>query len=425
MGALDRLQKTLTEKQYIMFNEWLAEKPIKLFASGGMRAGKTFALVLMFIVMIRRKQNCNLQFGILGGSIASIQRNVISVMEEWLGITIKIGKFNDFQLFGNKVILFGANDKSCVKAIRGCTLAGCFINEISVIDWNGVKEIQDRCSIEGAQILGDTNPCSLYENTYTEIFAKGNVYDEETGRCLQKCYHFTLLENTKLPTEYIKSQLQRYPEGTVDYERYILGKYANKEGLVYYMFNENKHVINSFPIHIGVSKYILGMDFGYGSGHSGSLVVIAKMRDGTYIVVDATVEEGKLIDFWKDRAIEYRNKYGCNVVYADYARPDLIQEMRKTRLNIVHADKSVLLGIDSVSGLLAEDKLFFMNTLPKICFEELARYSWETGRKEEPKKEWDNFLDGLRYGIYTERKLNDGNKGLYDKVKPKQFSMYK
>lgn len=391
-----------------------------------MRAGKTFALVLMFILMVKRKQNKNLQFGILGGSIGTIQRNVLSVMEEWLGTTIKIGKFNDFELFGNRVICFGANDKSCVKAIRGCTLAGCFINEISVIDWNGVKEIQDRCSIEGAQIIGDTNPCSLYENTYTEIFSKGDIYDKDTNKCLQRCWHFTLLDNDKLPPEYIKSQLQRYPEGTVDYERYILGKYGNKEGLVYYMFNESKHLLDKFPLDNGVVKYIMGMDFGYGAGHSGSLVVIAKMRDGKFIVVDATVEEGKLIDFWKSKALEYRNKYGCSVIYADYARPDLIQEMRRTGLNIVNADKSVLLGIDSISSLLNDEKLFFMSNLPKLCFEELAKYSWETGRKEEPKKEWDNFLDGLRYGIYTEIKTNNDVKGLYSNFKgAKSFSMFK
>lgn len=425
MSALNKLSSKLTAKQFVMFDEWLREKPIKLFASGGMRAGKTFALVLMFIIMIKRKQGQNLQFGILGGSIATIQRNVIAVMEEWLGTKIKIGKYNDFELFGNKIICFGANDKSCVKAIRGCTLAGCFINEISVIDWNGVKEIQDRCSIEGAMILGDTNPCSLYENTYTEIFSKGDVYDKETGKCLQKCYHFTLLDNDKLPKEYIKSQLQRYPEGTVDYERYILGKYANKEGLVYYMFNEDRHIIKQFPFQVGVSKYIMAQDFGYGTGHSGVLVVVAKMRDGKYIVVDATVEEGKLIEFWKNKALEYRNTYGANVIYADFARPDLMAEMRKTGISVLNADKSVLLGIDCISDLLSKDELLLMNTLPRICFEEFSRYSWETGQKDEPKKEYDNFLDGLRYAIYTEKKLYEEPKNMYSGIKSKSFSMFR
>ena len=420
--ALSKLEKKLTAKQFTMLNDWLTEKPVKLFASGGMRAGKTFALALMFIIMVKRKQNQNLQFGILGGSIATIQRNVISVMEEWLGTTIKIGKFNDFELFGNRIICFGANDKSCVRAIRGCTLAGCFINEISVISWDGVKEIQDRCSVEGAQILGDTNPCSLYENTYTEIFGKGDIYDKETNKCLQKCYHFTLLDNDKLPLEYIKSQLARYPEGSVDYERYILGKYANKEGLVYYMFNESKHIIQQFPFTIGVAKYIMCQDYGYGSGHAGSLSVIAKMRDGSYVVVDSTVEENQLIDFWKGKAIEYRTKYGANIIYADGARPDLIQEMRKTGISVVNADKSVLLGIDYVSKLLNENKLLFMNTLPKACFEEFAKYSWETGNKDTPKKEFDNFLDGLRYGLYTENKVIDEPQNLYSGIQSFKYN---
>lgn len=373
----------------------------------------------MFILMIKRNQNKNLQFGILGASIATIQRNVIAVMEEWLGIKIKIGKYNDFELFGNRVICFGATDKSCVSNIRGCTLMGAFINEISVIHWDGVKEIQDRCSLEGAQIIGDTNPCSLYEETYTEIFAKGDVYDSETGYCLQKCYHFTLLDNTTLPDIYIKSQLQRYPVGSVDYERNILGKYANKEGLVYYMFNERQHIIESMP-PVGVEKYFMGQDFGFGLGHAGSLVVVAKLFDGRFIIVDACIEEGQSVEFWKEKALEYERRYNAKTIYADHARPDLIAEMRKTRLILQNADKSVMLGIDYISELLNLSNLYFLKSLPSKVFEEFARYSWATGQKEEPKKEHDNFLDSLRYALYTEHKKQPG-KSLYGDVKPNVY----
>lgn len=385
------------------------------------RSGKSYILALFFLIMVKRKANQNLQFSILGATISTIQRNIISLLEMWTGEKIKIGKYNDFSLYGNRVYCFGAGNIGALESIRGNTVAGLCVNECSMLEPECVKEAIDRCSVEGAQIVMDTNPTDLYSYTYTDIISKGDMKDED-GRLIQMCVHFTMLDNTTLPKEYITQQLMRYPKGSIDYERHILGKYANREGLIYYMFNEEKHIIKEFPINVGVIKYILGMDFGYGDKHAGSLVVLAKMRDGSYITVDATVEENKLIDFWRDRALEYRNRYGANIIYADHARPDLIQEMRKTGIPVVNADKSVMLGIDYVSKLLNENKLLFMNTLPKVCFEEFAKYSWETGQKESPKKEYDNFLDSLRYGLYTENKINEEPKNLYQNIKSFKYT---
>lgn len=402
--ALDKFKKQLTSKQFDTLVRWIDKKPRITLLSGGKRSGKSYLLALMFLIMVKRFKGQNQQFSILGATISTVNRNIIPLLEMWIGKKIKIGKYNDFELYGNRVTIFGAGDIGSLESIRGNTVAGVLINECSMLEEENIKEAMDRCSVEGAQIIIDTNPTSFYEYTYTDIISKGDLFDED-GRMVQMCVHFTMLDNTTLPKEYINQQLMRYAVGTVDYERHILGKYANKEGLIYYMFNETRHIIKAMPTDCGVSHYFMAQDFGFGANHSGSLSVIAKLRDGRFIVVAATVEENQGIDFWRERAREYRDKFGAGRIYADYARPDLMAEMRKDRFEVLNADKSVLLGIDRVSSYLSEDKLFFLDTLPKICFEEFARYSWATGGKEAPKKEFDNFLDGIRYGLMSEHKI--------------------
>ena len=363
--------------------------------------------------MIRRKQNQRLQFSILGATISSVQRNILSIIEQWTGSTIKIGKFNDFWLYGNHVTIFGAGNIGALEAIRGNTVAGCLINECSMLEPECIKEAQDRCSVEGAQIIIDTNPTGSYEYTYTDIISKGTIVDKDTNQIMQLCIHFSMLDNTKLPAEYIKQQLMRYPIGTVDYERHILGKYCTKEGLIYYMYNPEQHNINSMPTNLGVVKYYLAQDFGFGAGHAGSLAVIARLTDDSFIVQEATVEENKGIEYWKEKAKDYSLRYNTKLIYADHARPDLIQEMRNAGFTVINANKSVLAGIDTVSELLVNNKLKFMATLPTICFEELSRYSWDSKNKEAPKKEFDNFLDSVRYGIHTEIKTQIKPVGIY------------
>lgn len=408
---MERLQKQLTVKQFETLNNWIDDKPRITMLSGGKRSGKSYLLGLMFIIMLKRFENQNQQFSILGATISTVSRNIIPILEMWTGKKIKIGKYNDFELYGNRVTIFGAGDIGALESIRGNTVAGVLVNECSMLEEENIKEAIDRCSVEGAQVVIDTNPTSFYEFTYTDIIAKGNIYSP-SGRLIQLCVHFTMLDNTTLPQEYIDQQLARYAVGTVDYERHILGKYANKEGLIYYMFNEKQHVIDRIPIGVAVSKFFMAQDFGYGEGHAGSIALIAKLQTGAFIVVEATVEEGKSIEYWKEKAIDYHNRYRANTIYADHARPDLIAEMRKTGLTVINADKNVNIGINYVGDLLSNNSLFLMNSLPKICFEEFARYSWDTKGKDAPKKEFDNFLDSLRYGVYTENKINP-NEGLY------------
>lgn len=348
----------------------------------------------MFLISIRRHKNERKIFTICGGNASSIKKNVISELEHWLGRTIKLGRYNEFELYGNTVYCIGIGDIGALKTIRGFTCQGTLINEVSTLNEDCVKEAQDRCSEKGSMILMDTNPTSPYSYTYKEIINKGNTRSVK-GNLIQLVSNFTLFDNTKLPDydSYLEQQLMRYPKGTTDYLRYILGQYASAEGVIYYMFNKDKHIIKSMPKGIGVAKYIIGQDFGF--EHWGSILVIAKLTDGKMIVVDGAIEQHKDIDYWTERLKEYNRKYRIKTVYADSARPDLIsEEKNKTRMDIKMANKSVLLGINYVKKLLIEGKLLFLEEgIPERLYKEFDGYAWDSKKEDTPIKVLDDGLD--------------------------------
>ena len=372
----------------------------------------------MFLLLVRHNKNKNKIFTICGGNASSIRKNVISELEHWLGRSIKLGRYNEFELYGNTVYCIGIGDIGALKTIRGFTCQGTLINEVTTLNEDCVKEAQDRCSEKGSMILMDTNPTSPYSYAYTEIISKGNVRSKK-GNLIQLVANFTLFDNTKLPDyeNYLEQQLMRYPKGTTDYLRYILGQYASAEGVIYYMFKKDKHVIDSMPKGVGIAKYVIGQDFGF--EHWGSILVIAKLTDGRMIVVDGVIEQHKDTDYWIERLKEYNSKYRISTVYADSARPDLISDERvKTRMDIQMANKSVLLGINYVKQLLNEGKLLFLEGgMPERLYKEFDGYAWDSKKEDTPIKVLDDGLDGLRYGLFSEFKKVEEPKSMFSTYK--------
>lgn len=414
METKDKIRNTLTKKQFEVFKKWMNENPKTTLLSGGVRAGKTFLLGLLFLLSIRKLKDKEGLIVIAGFSKETIRNNVIDVLEKWTGKKINLYNTSDgFMLFGEEIRCIGVGNAGSEGRVRGFTAKIVLINEVSKLHAETIKDLRQRCSVDGGIVLMDTNPTNRYSYVYKKIISLGNKYNED-GQMLQLVEHFTMLDNAdNLDKMYLESTLLNYPKGSIEYKRDVLGQYADAEGLIYYMFNEEKYVINEMPRGVGVVRYICGQDFGFGSSHAGSLLVIAKLTDGRFVIVDGKIEEGQLIDYWQDLLTKYNKSYGVSAVYADHARPDLIQEMRKTNISIMNADKSVDLGINFVKSLLLENKLLFLKgSCPEKLFEEFGAYAWDS-KTDKPIKNYDNGMDGMRYGLYTENKLVDVPKTMY------------
>lgn len=386
----------LTKKQKEVMNSFIHEKPKILVASGAKRAGKTFVLILLFLMLIARYENKGLSFIIGGATQASIRRNVLDDMESILGKELKLDKTNAVTIFGNKVYCFDGAKVDSWKKARGFTAAGAFLNEGTALHDMFIKEVISRCSYPGAQVLIDTNP----ENPSHPV--KKDYIDKDgqrlaNGRLNIRAFHFSLFDNDQLDPEYVESIVASTPSGMFT-DRDIYGRWVAAEGVVYKDFNGKEHYISLKDFETkNIVKYFAGVDWGY--EHHGAIVVLAEDVEGNVYLCEEHAYQHKEIDEWVKIAKGVKERYGNINFYCDTARPEHIVRFRREKLRAIEAKKSVIAGIEEIASLFKTKKLFIVRERVKRFDEEINQYVW--GPNDEPVKEWDDVLDALRYAIYT------------------------
>jgi PBSX family phage terminase large subunit len=386
----------LTKKQQEVMNSFIHEKPKILVASGAKRAGKTFILILLFLMLIARYENKGLSFIIGGATQASIRRNVLNDMELILGKELKLDKTNAVTIFGNKVYCFDGAQSDSWKKARGFTAAGAFLNEGTALHDTFVKEVISRCSYPGAQVLIDTNPENPSHSIKKDYIDK-NGQRLDNGRLNIRAFNFNLFDNDKLDPEYVESIVASTPSGMFT-DRDIYGRWVAAEGVIYKDFNEKEHYISLKDFETkNIVKYFAGVDWGY--EHFGAIVVMAEDYHGNVYLCEEYAYQHKEIDEWVKIAKGVKERYGNINFYCDTARPEHIVRFRREKLRAIEAKKSVIAGIEEIASLFKTKKLFIVRERVKRFDEEINQYVW--GTNDEPVKEWDDVLDAMRYAIYT------------------------
>lgn len=77
-----------------------------------------------------------------------------------------------------------------------------------------------------------------------------------------------------------------------------------------------------------------------------------------------------------------------------------MKRLQREGFRAENANKTVLSGIEEVAKLFKQDKLF-INENVKRFKEEIFMYVWNDSTGE-PVKKFDDVLDALRYGVYSE-----------------------
>lgn len=386
----------LTKKQNDVLKTFIKEKPKITILSGAKRAGKTHVAIIMFMMHVAKYENENLSFIIGGATQASIKRNVLDDMEMLSGKELKIDKSNAINLFGNKIYCFDGANSDAWKKARGFTSAGALLNEGTALHDSFVKEVISRCSYTGAQIIIDTNPENPIHSVKTDYIDKDGQR-LSNNRLNIKAFHFDIYDNEFLDQEYVESIVASTPSGMFT-DRDIYGKWVSAQGVVYKDFNKDKHYIKDYNPK-EVIRYFAGVDWGY--DHHGSIVVVAKLKDDSYVIVEEHARRHKEIDYWVDVAKDVKKRYGDIMFYADSARPEHVDRFKREKIKAYNANKEVLSGIETVSKLFKENRLKVVYSNVDVFKNEIFLYSWQTN-KDEPVKQHDDVLDALRYAIHTE-----------------------
>ena len=203
---------------------------------GARRCGKTYLDNLWTIPsrILDRKGKDGLNV-ILGVSKGTIERNVLQPLRQIYGKTLvgNINSNNIAKLFGEEVYCLGAEKISQVSKIQGTSIKYCYGDEVA--KWSQEVFIMMQGSLDKPYSMfdGALNPENqnhwLKKDFLDKIEEKGlDVYVQ----------HYTIFDNPFLSKEFVDNLCKEY-EGTVYYNRLILGQWCNAEGLIYRQFADN------------------------------------------------------------------------------------------------------------------------------------------------------------------------------------------
>lgn len=312
------LSDYLTPKQYQVLHTYLHDDFDMLILTGAIRSGKTFIDNLLFIYELKRtaelaKKNRDKhpQYILAGATSDSINKNVIISCVNQFGIDFKLDRHGHYSLFGVDITPVSTKTLGGLAGARGFTAYGAYVNEATMGVEPVFQEVQQRCSMDGAHIIVDTNPDN------PEHWFKKDYIDNDDPKTKTITFHFTIDDNTHLSKRYIEGIKARTPSGMY-YDRAIRGLWVTGEGAVYKDFDERTMTINRDKLPSDLT-YTAGVDWGY--DHPTAIEVIGHDGKGNCYLVDEAYGQFEQVDpHWISVAQKFRSRYGPNMpFYCDTA----------------------------------------------------------------------------------------------------------
>ena len=392
---------------------WTESSPFRnhdaIICDGSIRAGKTIVMSLSFVMWAMTEYDGE-NFGVAGKTIGSFRRNVFQPLRLMLksrGYQV-VERRNDNMFIvrwkgvENYFYIFGGKDESSQNLIQGITLAGFLGDEVALMPQSFVNQATARCSIEGAKVWLNCNPEGPHHWLKTDW-----IDQRHEKRALR--LHFTMDDNPSL-SQRVKDRYERLYTG-VFYQRFILGEWVLADGIVYDMFDAQKHVkeIPSTPY----DRLVIGID--YGTSNPTSFVLKGVYRDRE--------KEGRAYDVLKEyyydgrenvqrtdeehyRALEeFAEGYKIDAIYLDPSAASFGALIRQRgKYSLIAADNEVIQGIRHVASAISDGRLTVSDNCPAVV-KEFSSYSWDPRAQargeDKPVKEHDHALDAIRYVIYT------------------------
>lgn len=397
--------KPFSRKQKQVLTWWCPSSPVKdkdgIIADGAIRSGKTLCMSLSYVLWAMESFNQQ-NFGMAGKTIGSFRRNVLF----WLKLMLKSRGYQVVDHRSDNLIvvskgdtqnffyIFGGKDERSQDLIQGITLAGMFFDEVALMPESFVNQATGRCSVTGSKFWFNCNPDN------PRHWFKVNWID----KCEEKhiiYLHFTMDDNLSL-SEKIKERYRSMYVG-VFFKRYILGLWCVAEGLVYSMFDEEKHVTDEHMS--GALEYIVSIDYGTVNPFSAGLWAF----DGKHSQREAELyynsrEVGKRVDdeaYYKMlKELIGDRKVSCIII--DPSAASFIEVIKKYgEYTVRKADNDVLDGIRVVTTMLNKRLLKIYKDCTS-CINEFGLYCWDEEKNNDTViKENDHAMDDTRYYVYT------------------------
>ena len=402
---------------------------------GSIRSGKTWVSLLKWALWIgEQPEEC--EFLMVGRTLTTLNRNCFNLLETLIGT-------DNFQyslagkiayIFGRTVWLEGAADAKAEGKIRGMTLKGAYVDELTLIPQSFFTMLLGRLSEPNAKLYGTTNPDAETHWLYTDF-----ITNKEIDVAV---WHFVMDDNTFLDDGYVQ-ELKREYSG-VFYTRYIDGLFCVAEGLVFrfvaddrtkYQFTQKKlseHEIRRYRriYDVKYDRIVMGIDFG-GNGSMTTFVVsgykgwndIEVIEEASLPITEA-IDSNDICDMFGKMYEKTVTEYGeCPLAFGDNASPTMINTLKAyarakgydiavngCRKNAI-IDRAVF-----KDNMLLTGRMRFADTCPNIL-RALSELRWtDKGENEIEDKnlgninDWSDAFD-YSFSMYQERFERRGNAG--------------
>lgn len=370
-----------------------------VIADGSIRSGKTIAMICSFLRWSQSRFNGE-DFIIAGKSIGALKRNVIKPMQQILDAwdwKYSYNRSENYIVIGNNTYyLFGANNEASQDVLQGLTAAGALADEVALFPQSFVDQMIGRCSVDGAKIFMNCNPEGPYHYIKTEFIDKAKEK-------LIYYLHFTMDDNLSL-SERVKERYRRMFSG-VFFQRYILGLWVMAEGIIYDMFNKDKHVVKTEDRPY--TQYYVSIDygiqnptvFGLWGFFNGKLY---KIKEYHYSGREETRQ--KTDTEYADDLEKFIQNLPIKAIIVDPSAASFIAELRKRGLRVRQANNEVIDGIRNVATALNEGMILY-NDCCIETFKEFNSYVWDEKAAErgidKPLEKNDHHMDADRYFVNT------------------------
>lgn len=399
---------TKMQQEYLMScnHRW----NIKTGATGSGKSFLDYAVTIPKRIIATKGEGLIVLFGNTQGTF---ERNILEPMRDIWGIenVSRIKGNNKAVLFGKECYVLGADNKKHVARIQGTTIEYAYGDEVTTWSEEVFQMLKSRLRCEHSTFDGTCNPDSPNHWFKSFLDSDADIYEQNY-----------VIDDGVLP-DYVVEELKKEYAGTVYYDRYILGKWALAEGLIYPMFKSA--LVDSLP-EVNASQYVVSID--YGTMNAFSAILWSKRdniwyaeREYYYSGRDTGVQKTDneyvedlnewISDIWE--WVKENPKYSPlgGMIYdrittiIDPSAASFIALLKKSEWSKVRqADNAVLDGIRETAVALQMGKIKILQPAMKNWIQEAGGYVWDDKSVDEkPVKVSDHSMDATRYFVKTMR----------------------
>jgi PBSX family phage terminase large subunit len=415
VSAIDQLAKIpLSEAQLDSMRE--AHTRVNIW-SGAIRSGKTIASLLRWLIYVASAPRGG-QLVVVGRTRDSVARNVFAPLQDpsLFGPVAAHVHYTagapTARILDRTVYVLGASDSKAEKVLRGMTVAGAYVDEVTVVAEDFFTQLLGRMSVPGAQCFCTTNPDSPAH------WLKRRYLDRLTELPDWRSFTFTLDDNPSLTQSY-KDSIRREYTG-LWFRRFVLGEWVAAEGAVYDMWEPTKHIVAWSALPDMARLLAVGIDYGttnataallLGEGVDHRLYLVDEWRhDPAHAQVrltDSQLSAG-LRDWLALGHLPRPSGLRPQWIVADPSAASFRVQLHTDGVTTQAADNDVTYGIRLMGSLFAERQLLVSDRCTGFVAE-VPGYSWDdtaTAKgQDQPVKVADHSLDTGRYAITTTENL--------------------